>query len=181
MPHFEETISSKLIFKGKVLEVRHDEVRLENGEKALREVVYHNGGVCVLPLCDNGDVIFVKQFRYPYKEEVLELPAGKLNIGENPFESGKRELLEETGAVAGRYTDLGKLYVSPGYASEVISLYLAEDLTFSEQRLDEDEFLDVIRIPFEKALEMVMKNEIVDSKSQVAILKTAQLKNKPQE
>ncbi len=178
MPHFEETLSSKQIFKGKVIDVRHDEVLLENGEKAMREVVYHNGGVCVLPLCENGDVIFVKQFRYPYREEVLELPAGKLNLGEEPFESGKRELKEETGATAKKYTDLGKLYVSPGYASEIIHMYLAEELEFSEQNLDEDEFLDVIKIPLEKAVEMVLKNEIVDAKSQTAILKTYLLKNK---
>ena len=171
MPHFEKTLSSKEVFDGKVIRVCHDSVELENGETALREVVYHNGGVCVLPLTDIGEVIFVKQFRYPYKEEVLELPAGKLNKGEDPFESAVRELREETGAEAKKYTSLGRLYPSPGYCGEIITMYLAEDLSFGEQSLDEDEFLDTIRIPFEKAVEMVLSGEIPDAKTQTAILK----------
>ncbi|MBQ7800640.1 MAG: NUDIX hydrolase [Oscillospiraceae bacterium] len=171
MPHFEKTLSSKEVFDGKVIRVCHDSVELENGETALREVVYHNGGVCVLPLTDSGEVIFVKQFRYPYKEEVLELPAGKLNKGEDPFESAVRELREETGAEAKKYTSLGRLYPSPGYCGEIITMYLAEDLSFGEQSLDEDEFLDTIRIPFEKAVEMVLSGEIPDAKTQTAILK----------
>ena len=149
---------------------------LENGEEALREVVYHNGGVCVLPLTDEGGVIFVRQFRYPYKEEVLELPAGKLNKGEDPFESAVRELREETGAVAEKYTPLGKLYPTPGYCGEIITMYLAENLVFGEQALDEDEFLDMVKIPFEKAVEMVLAGEIPDAKTQTAILKTKLLK-----
>lgn len=171
MLHFEKTLSSKEVFDGKVIRVCHDSVELENGETALREVVYHNGGVCVLPLTDSGEVIFVKQFRYPYKEEVLELPAGKLNKGEDPFESAVRELREETGAEAKKYISLGRLYPSPGYCGEIITMYLAEDLSFGEQSLDEDEFLDTIRIPFEKAVEMVLSGEIPDAKTQTAILK----------
>ncbi|MBQ8337649.1 MAG: NUDIX hydrolase, partial [Oscillospiraceae bacterium] len=151
--------------------VCHDSVLLENGETALREVVYHNGGVCVLPLTDSGEVIFVKQFRYPYKEEVLELPAGKLNLGEDPFESAVRELKEETGAEAKKYTPLGRLYPSPGYCGEIITMYLAEELSFGEQNLDEDEFLDTVKIPFEKAVEMVLAGEIPDAKTQTALLK----------
>ena len=170
--HFEKTISSKEIFKGKVISVHHDEVSLENGNTAMREVVYHNGGVCVLPLLSNSDVLFVKQFRYPYREEVLELPAGKLEKGEEPFLSAQRELLEETGATAGEYIDLGKLYPSPGYCSEVISMYLARDLEFSAQKLDEDEFLDVVKIPLQKAVQMVLDGTITDAKTQAAILKT---------
>ena len=171
MPHFEKTLSSKEIFDGKVIRVCHDSVELENGETALREVVYHNGGVCVLPLTDSGEVIFVKQFRYPYKEEVLELPAGKLNLGEDPFESAVRELKEETGAEAKNYTPLGRLYPSPGYCGEIITMYLAQDLSFGEQSLDDDEFLDTVRIPFEKAVEMVLAGKIPDAKTQTAILK----------
>lgn len=169
--HFEKTNSSKEIFKGKVICVHHDEVTLENGKTAMREVVYHNGGVCVLPLLSNGDVLFVKQFRYPYREELLELPAGKLEKDEDPFLSAQRELLEETGACANEYISLGKLYPSPGYCSEVISMYLARDLEFSSQKLDEDEFLDVVRIPLEKATQMVLDGSITDAKTQAAILK----------
>ena len=120
-------------------------------------------------------MLFVEQFRYPYMETVLELPAGKLEYGEDPFEAGKRELLEETGAAAENYRDLGKLYPTPGYCGEIIHMYLAENLTFSEQHLDEDEFLEVRRIPLEEAFQMVMRNEIRDSKTQVGILKTYQL------
>ncbi len=176
MPHFEKTLYEKEVFNGRIIRVCHDEVLLENGEKALREVVYHNGGVCILPLCDNGDVLFVKQFRYPYKEEVLEIPAGKLEKGEDTLECAKRELLEEVGAVADKITPLGKLYPSPGYCGEIITIYLGEGLSFKEQCLDEDEFLDVVKIPLSKAVEMVMNGEILDSKTQTALLKTYILK-----
>lgn len=176
MPHFEKTLSEKEVFNGRIIRVCHDEVLLENGQKAMREVVYHNGGVCILPLCENGDVLFVKQFRYPYKEEVLELPAGKLEKGEDPLESGKRELLEEVGAKAKEFISLGKLYPSPGYCGEIISMFLAEGLEFASQNLDEDEFLDVVRIPLAEAVQMVMENKIPDSKTQTAILKTYLLK-----
>ena len=176
LPHFEKTVSSKEIFSGKVIRVCHDDVILENGKSAKREVVYHNGGVCVLPLTENGDVLFVRQFRYPYKEEVLELPAGKLEKGEDPLESGKRELLEEVGATANKITFLGELYPSPGYCGEIISMYLAQELSFTGQSLDEDEFLDVVRIPLDEAVEMVMENKIPDAKTQTALLKTYLLK-----
>ncbi len=169
----EECISSKEIFSGKVIHVRVDNVKLENGAEAIREVVHHNGGVTVLPLTDENEVIFVKQFRYPYMEPVLEIPAGKLEKGENHYDAGKRELLEETGCTCGKYKYLGELYPSPGYVDEKIHLYLAEKLEYNKQNLDEDEFLDVVKIPFEKAVEMVMNGEIKDSKTQVCILKTA--------
>lgn len=168
----EECIKSKEVFNGKVIHVRVDDVRLENGAESVREVVHHNGGVCVLPLTENNEVIFVKQFRYPYMEQVLEIPAGKLEKGEAHYEAGKRELLEETGCICSEYTYMGKLYPSPGYVDEVIYLYLAQGLEYREQNLDEDEFLDTVKIPFEKAVEMVMSNEIYDSKTQVCLLKT---------
>lgn len=171
MSHFEKTLESKEIFSGKVLRLCHDKVELENGKTAFREVAYHNGGVCVLALDDDENVYFVRQFRYPYKKEVLELPAGKLEKGEDPFESAKRELLEEIGATAQDYTDLGKLYPSPGYCGEVISMYLAKNLSFSKQNLDEDEFLSVEKIPFEAAVKMVLNGEIPDAKTQTALMK----------
>lgn len=168
----EECINSKEIFNGKVFKIRVDDVKLENGKTSVREVVHHNGGVCVLPLTDDNEVIFVKQFRYPYMEAILEIPAGKLEIGEEHYSAGKRELLEETGCTCTEYTYLGKLYPSPGYVDEIIHLYLAKGLEYQKQNLDEDEFLDVVKIPMEKAVEMVMSDEIHDSKSQVCILKT---------
>lgn len=175
MPHFEKTLSSKEIFNGKVIRVCHDSVVLENGKTSMREVVYHNGGVCILPLTDKGEVILVRQFRYPYKEEIWELPAGKLNALEDPFECAVRELKEEVGATAKSYTFLGTLYPSPGYCGEIITMYLARELEISEQCLDEDEFLDTVYLPFDEAIKMVMDGKIPDSKTQTALLKAYML------
>ena len=158
-------------FKGKIVNLRVDDALLPNGTTAKREIVEHNGGVCVAPLDDEYNLYFVKQFRYPYMEIVTELPAGKLEKGEDPFEAGKRELKEETGAVAQKYVDLGKLYPTPGYCGEIIHMYLATELEFGEQNPDEDEFLEVYKIPLAKAVEMVMNGEIRDSKTQTMILK----------
>ncbi len=175
MKLFEKTLESETIFDGKVIKVVHDKVELENGSTAMREVVEHPGGVCVAALTEKNELLFVKQFRYPYKEVTLELPAGKLEKGQNPLENGKRELLEETGAVGREYVTLGKLYPSPGYCGEIIHLYFCKIDRFEKQRLDEDEFLNVLRIPLDTAVQMVLNNEIPDSKTQVAVLKTSAL------
>lgn len=169
---FEKTIGSERLYEGRVINLRKDTVELENGQSATREVVEHSGGVCVVPVMDDGTILFVKQFRYAFKEVLLEVPAGKLNVGEEHFECGKRELLEETGAISSEYTYMGVLYPTTAYLTEKIHMYLAKGLTFAEQNLDDDEFLDVVQIPLEKAVEMVMSNEIKDSKTQIAILKT---------
>ena len=171
----EKTIASKSIFEGKVLHVKLDEVELENGERALREVVEHPGGVCVAALTENRELLFVRQFRYPYKEIVLELPAGKLEKGQPPLENGKRELLEETGAIGREYATLGQLYPSPGYCGEIIHLYFCRIDHWERQQLDDDEFLNVERIPLDEAVKMVLNNQIPDAKTQVAVLKTAAL------
>ncbi len=168
---FEKTLDTTPIFDGRVVKLRRDTVLLENGEKASREVIEHSGGVCVLPLTDNNEILFVKQFRYPFKSVLLEVPAGKREKGEEPLTCGIRELKEEVGAEAEKITYLGKLYPTVAYDTEVIYMYLAEGLSFSSQHLDEDEFVDVVKIPFEKAVEMVMNDEIPDSKTQLAILK----------
>ena len=175
MDFTEKPLKQDYLYRGKIVNLRVDNAELPDGTPALREVIEHPGGVCVAALTEKEELLFVEQFRYPYMETVLELPAGKLEYGEDPFEAGKRELLEETGAAAENYRDLGKLYPTPGYCGEIIHMYLAENLTFSEQHLDEDEFLEVRRIPLEEAFQMVMRNEIRDSKTQVGILKTYQL------
>lgn len=169
---FEEMISSETLYNGRVIDLKKDTVLLENGTSATREVVVHSGGVCVIPVMENNDLLFVKQFRYPFSEVLLELPAGKLNKGEDHYECGKRELLEETGAVPDEYTYLGLVYPTTAYLTEKIYLYIAKGLHFSEQKLDDDEFLDVVSIPLEKAFEMVMNDEIRDSKTQIGILKS---------
>lgn len=175
----EKTLNEEYIYKGRIIKVRRDEVELPNGHKSMREVVEHSGGVCVLPLTDRDEVIFVRQYRYPYKEVILEIPAGKRDHGEeSPLECGKRELAEETGAKADKYTSLGELYPSPGYCGEVIYMFLATGLTFGDTNPDEDEFLNVEKIPFDKALDMVLSDEIKDSKTQCALMKAAILLGK---
>lgn len=175
---FEKTLDTTQIFDGRVVKLFRDTVLLENGEKALREVIEHSGGVCVLPLTDNNEILFVRQFRYPFKSVLLEIPAGKREKGEEPLECGVRELKEEVGAEADKITYLGKLYPTVAYDTEVIYMYLAEGLRFSSQHLDADEFVDVVKIPFDKAVEMVMNDEIPDSKTQLAILKAKILLDK---
>lgn len=175
----EKTLKKEYLYKGKIINLRRDDIELPDGNKAIREVVEHPGGVCVLPLTDEDEIIFVKQFRYPYMEEILEIPAGKRDSADEiPLECGIRELREETGASAKEFTDLGMLYPSPGYVGEIIYMFLAKGLTYGSDDRDEDEFLDVIKIPFDKALKMVLDGELKDAKTQTAILKTAVLLKK---
>ncbi len=167
----EECISSKEIFNGKIFKIKVDDVKLENGKTSIREVVHHNGGVCILPLTDKNEVIFVKQFRYPYMETVLELPAGKLEAGEEHYSAGKRELLEETGCTCKEFRYMGYMIPTPAYCQEITHMYLATGLEGGKQNLDDDEFLEVVKIPLDKAVEMVMNGEIEDGKTQLALLK----------
>jgi len=168
----EKQLNFEYIYEGKIINLRRDTALLPNGNTALREVVEHNGGVCVAALTDNNEVLMVRQFRYPYFETVLEIPAGKRDSkDEDPLACGKRELREETGATAKNFTFLGELYPSPGYCGEIIWLYAATELSFGETDLDDDEFLNLEKIPLEKAVEMILSGEIKDAKTQAAILK----------
>lgn len=168
----EKQLSSEYKFKGRVINLRRDEVLLPDGKTSTREVIEHNGGVCVAAVTDNGEVLMVRQFRYPYSEVVLEIPAGKRNSpDEDPLQCGMRELSEETGASAQKFTFLGELYPSPGYCGEIIWMYAATGLTFGEQNPDEDEFLLCERLPLDRAVEMVLSGEIKDAKTQAALLK----------
>jgi len=175
----EKTEKQTYIYKGRIINLRCDDITLPDGKEAKREVVEHLGGVCVLPITENDEVIFVRQFRYPYSEIILEIPAGKRDSkDEDTLECGKRELREETGAVAEKYTFLGELYPSPGYVGEIIYMYMAENLAFGDTDPDEDEFVETVKIPFDKALEMVMNGEIKDAKTQGSILKAAVMRNR---
>jgi len=156
MPHTETMLESKEIFKGRVIRVTLDTVRLENGNTSTREVVHHHGGACILPVDGDGNVYMVRQFRYAMGEEIWELPAGKLEAGEDPFEAAKRELGEECGLTADHFTDLGVVYATVGYDSEKIYVWAATGLHPVAQHLDPDEFLDVVKMPFDKALGMVL-------------------------
>ncbi len=171
MDMIEETLSRETVFKGDIIEVRRDTARLPNGDVASREVVAHPGGVCVVPLCDNGDVLLIRQFRYPFGRVLLEVPAGKREPKETPFACGIRELSEEMGVKAETYRSLGELYPTPGYCGEVITMYLATGLTFGEAHPDKDELLEVVRMPLKRAVEMVLDGEIPDAKTQTALLK----------
>lgn len=169
----EKTLSSELIFEGKVVKLYKDKVELDNGYKAGREWIKHPGGVCVVALDEEENVYFVEQFRYPFHTALMEIPAGKLEFGEDHRECGIRELKEEIGATAESFEYLGCLYPTVAYDTEIIHMYLARGLSFGEQHLDEGEFLNVTKIPLSKAFEMVMNNELKDSKTQLAILKAA--------
>lgn len=181
MKHLEEKfVSRKEIFDGRVLHVVCDTIELPNGKTATREICLHNGAVAIIPILPDGRVIMERQYRYAHSRVVLEIPAGKLDSpDEIPLEAAKRELREETGALAGKITYLGEIVASPALVSEVIHLYLAEELTFGERELDEDEFLDVEYIPLSELKAMVMRGEIADAKTQIAVLKADEiLKNR---
>lgn len=173
----EKTLSKNYIYEGRIIKLRVDEALLPNGTTARREVVEHNGGVCVAAVTDSDEILFVRQFRYPYGEVVLEIPAGKRDSkDEIPIECGKRELKEETGATADEFISLGELYPTPGYCGEIIWLFAAKGLHFGETDPDEDEFVEVEKIPFDKAVEMILNGEIKDAKTQTAILKLNELR-----
>lgn len=174
----EKRLTSQVRFEGKILSVETDEVELANGEKSYREVIRKGNAVCVVPLLDSGEVIFVNQFRYPYSEVTTEIPAGKMDKGESPAECGIRELSEETGYTAGKLIPLGEFYPSPAFVDEVIYMYLATDMSEGKSHLDGDEFLTVEKIPLERAAEMAFDGTLKDGKTLTAILKTWYLKQK---
>ena len=179
MSQFEEKqIEREEIYDGAVLHVVRDKIRLPDGNTSYREFCLHKGAVAVIPITEDNEVILVRQYRYAHHREFIEIPAGKFDfIGEEPLEAAKRELGEETGAEAGKYTSLGILDTTPALIDEVIHLYMAEDLTYGEMHLDEDEFLSVFKLPLIDAVDMVMSGKIRDGKTQIAILKAAKIKN----
>ena len=167
----EKTLSSERIFDGRILHIRRDTVLLPNGHTSTREIVNHPGGVGILALDQNNNVLTVTQYRYAYQQTLLEIPAGKLERGEDPYHAAMRELKEETGASTEKLTPLGHIYPSPGYCDEIIRLYLARNLTWGEMDPDEDEFLDVERVPFHILVDRILTGEITDAKTCVAVLK----------
>ena len=168
----EKQLTTTPQYHGIIVDVRTDTVRLPNGGESLREVVTHPGGVAILPLTDEGNVILVRQYRYPVGDALLEVPAGKLEPGEEHYPAGLRELEEEVGAIPTKMEYLGGLYVSPGFCTEMIHLYLATGLKQVAAHPDEDEFLNVERIPFDRLLDMVMSGEILDAKTAALVMKT---------
>ena len=168
----ERMVSSQTIFEGHIIKVTLDQAELPNGKLAGREVVYHPGGVCVLALDEQGTVPLVRQFRYPIQRLLLELPAGKLDKqAEDQLEAAKRELSEETGLEAEEWTYLGSMLVSPGFCDEKVHMYLARGLKRLEQHLDEDEFLNVEYMSYDRLLAQVMDGTVEDAKTVAAVLK----------
>ena len=171
MELFEKKIDSKKIFDGKIVKLFVDTVELPNGQLATREIVRHPGAVCVLPLTDDGEAIMVKQFRYPFNEVMLEIPAGKLEIGEDPYEAVLRELEEESGVVAKKVEHIGELYTTVAIFDEKIQIYLARERTYTNSHPDEDEFLECERMAFDDLYQMCMDGRVQDAKTVAAVLK----------
>ena len=169
MEFTEKTLTQEYKFKGKIMSARVDDVELPNGRTAYREVCEHVGGVGILPIDAQGNVVLVRQFRYPYGEVIYEIPAGKVDHGPEDAEAcGLRELREETGFTAGRMVPLGEIYPSPGFLTEVVYLYAALDLVPGPSQPDEDEFVEHVTMPFAELEKRIMDNEIKDGKTVVA-------------
>lgn len=171
MKLYEEPLSRDVLYEGRILKLYRDQVQLENGHTTIRELVHHPGGVTVLALTDQDEVYVVRQFRYPFAQVLTELPAGKLEEGEDPLAAAKRELEEEVGVHAAHWEDLGKLYPTVAYDDEVIHMYLATGLTQAGQHLDADEFLEAEPVPLRELAGQVLRGEIRDAKTQAAVLK----------
>ena len=178
----EVRIGSEDLFTGVILDVKRDQVRLPDGRTSIRELIRHVGAVCVVPVTDDGKVVVERQYRYPIDQVITEIPAGKLDSREEDrLHAAQRELREETGITADRWTDMGLYYGAPAYADEKITMYLAQGLHRGEQHLDEGEFLNVSFVPMEELVEEILQGRITDGKTQAGILKAAMLLKKQKE
>ena len=171
MDYTEKCLEREDLYRGRIIYVHKDKVSLPDGSSSIREIVVHSGGVAILPLDDDGNVWCVRQYRYAVGDHLLELPAGKLNDGEDPLDCAVRELSEETGFTAEKFTFLGELLPSPGYCKETLYLYLATGLKPGKAHLDPGEFLDVERLSLKELTDMVLRNELTDAKTAMAVLK----------
>ena len=166
----ETTIKSKIIFQGKFLDVRYDEVELPNGKKSTREWINHPGASVIIPILSDQRIALIKQFRYPLKEEFIELPAGKRDKNENYEVCALRELEEEIGYSAGKLTFVTKIAPAIGFANEIMKIYLAQDLKKTKNNLDSDEFIELIPTTIPDAVSMVWDGSIIDVKTIIGIL-----------
>ncbi len=171
MDMIEKTTATEYKFKGRIINTRVDDVLLPDGSQSTREIVEHNGGVGILPYDGCGNVYLIKQYRHPYGEVIFEIPAGKIEQGEQPMVCGQRELKEETGMTAAFWKDMGIIYPTPGYCTEKIYLFIATELTQGETQFDQGEFIELFKLPLSQAIELVMSGQIRDAKTQIALLK----------
>lgn len=175
MDYTEKTLRRVNTLKGVIVDVEEDMIELPNGKITMREVVRHPGGVCVAAVAEDGTIAMVRQFRYPFRTHLWELPAGKLEPGEAPLPAAKRELSEETGLEADRWTELGALYATPGYCTETLHMYLATGLRQGRAHPDPNEFLDVARVPLAELIRRIESGEIRDAKTVVGVLRAERM------
>jgi ADP-ribose pyrophosphatase len=168
-PLTETELSSETVFHGGLLHVKRDTVLLPNGSESGREYIVHPGAVLVVPVLDSGNLVFERQFRYPLRKSFIELPAGKIDPCEDPLETGKRELLEETGYTAGEWCYLTALHPCIGYSDEIIHIYLATGLQPGVHRRENDESLEVFELSLTEAMEAMRRGEITDGKTMIAL------------
>lgn len=176
MIYEEKTVSSKKIFEGKIIDVRVETVEFPDGKTAYRELVDHPGGVGIVALTDEGKILMVRQYRKPIEKAIWEIPAGKLDKGEDPKACGIRELEEETGYTAREVISLGYMYPSPGFANEVTHIFFAKGLSKGAVHPDEDEFLDIQEFTVDEIRNMILNNEINDAKTVIGFLKCQTMK-----
>ena len=165
----EKQLSSQTVYRGGLLHVKEDRVQLPNGQSARREYILHPGAVVIIPLLPNGDVVMERQFRYPLHQDLYELPAGKLDAGENALACGQRELLEETGYSAAKWRYVATIHPCIGYSNERINLFLAQELTKGVHQRDGAEFLEVFTLPMDVALDWVRTGRITDVKTVIGL------------
>lgn len=173
----EQELVADTLYRGRIINLRNDTVQLPNGTVAHREYVEHMGGAAILPIDDTGNVLLVRQYRYPYRRILYEIPAGKLEKGEAPDTTALRELEEETGYTARDLESYGVFLPSPGYTNEKLYLYVATGLQKRTVHPDEDEFVDIVRLPFDEVLRMVLDGEIQDGKTCCTVLRYAYVHN----
>ncbi|MAT57211.1 MAG: NUDIX hydrolase [Melioribacteraceae bacterium] len=172
-------IESNIIHKGKVFDLRIDNIVYDSGNKGIREVAIHNGGAVVVPVLDNGNIVLVKQFRYPFEKFLLELPAGKLDLNEDPLVCARRELIEETGYRSSSFVKLGSISTTPGFCTEILHIYLAENLKSGNHDREEGEYgMEVFSYPLEQVKEMISAGDIIDAKTIAGIFYYTNLKQK---
>ena len=166
----EETISSERIYDGRVIKLRLDKVRLPDGQESSREIVEHRGAIAAVPLLSDNNIILIKQYRQAAGEILLEIPAGTLEVGEKPEDCAERELQEEIGYKPGKLKLLFSSYLAPGYSSEMLHTFLAEDLVPSKAENDEDEFIEIVKVPVKETIGLIESGQIKDAKTICGIL-----------